>query len=92
MDIHGVAPPEAAVDDRAAAAALVHSKDDAVLPWEPNTGRAAALIDDAVVTLYDTVTWQGHQFMGHWSWIYVARNDPQHNGQHVWQWMAQQHR
>lgn len=48
---------------------LVHSKDDTVLPWEPNTGRAAALIDDAIVTLYDTVTWQGHQFMGHWSWI-----------------------
>ncbi|MBB1482596.1 prolyl oligopeptidase family serine peptidase [Tessaracoccus sp. MC1865] len=71
---------------------LVHSKDDTVLPWEPNSGRAAALIDDAIVTLYDTVTWQGHQFMGHWSWIYVARNDPQHNGQHIWQWMAQQHR
>lgn len=71
---------------------LVHSKDDTVLPWEPNTGRAAALIDDAIVTLYDTVTWQGHQFMGHWSWIYAARNDPQHNGQHLWQWMAEQHR
>ncbi|WP_353081707.1 prolyl oligopeptidase family serine peptidase [Tessaracoccus lapidicaptus] len=71
---------------------LVHSKDDTVLPWEPNTGRAAALIDDAIVTLYDTVTWQGHQFMGHWSWIYAARNNPQHNGQHLWQWMAEQHR
>lgn len=71
---------------------LVHSRDDTVLPWEPNTGRAAGLIDGSIVTLYDTVTWQGHQFMGHWSWIYVARNDPQHNGQHVWQWMAEQHR
>jgi hypothetical protein len=27
-------------------------------------------------------------YVGHWSWIYVARNDPQHHGQHIWQWMA----
>jgi dipeptidyl aminopeptidase/acylaminoacyl peptidase len=30
------------------------------------------------------------QFNGHWSWIYVARNDPTINGTHIWQWMADQ--
>jgi hypothetical protein len=42
------------------------------------------------VTLYDHVIWNGHQFAGHWSWIYVARNDPSKNGLHIWQWMAKQ--
>jgi hypothetical protein len=28
------------------------------------------------MTLCDHVVWNGHQFPGHWSWIYVARNDP----------------
>lgn len=27
----------------------------------------------------------------HWSWIYVAVNDPvNEDGQHIWQWMAEQ--
>lgn len=69
---------------------LVHSKDDTTLPWEPNTGRALALVPGAVATLYDHVIWDGHQFVGHWSWIYVAHNDPAINGRHVWQWMAAQ--
>jgi hypothetical protein len=42
------------------------------------------------MTLYDRVVWNGHQFPGHWSWIYVARNDPAINGTHIWQWMAAQ--
>ena len=42
------------------------------------------------MTLYDHVIWNGHQFNGHWSWIYVARNDPAINGTHIWQWMADQ--
>ena len=41
---------------------------------------------------YHHVIWNGHQFPGHWSWIYVARNDPSINGTHIWQWMAQQRR
>jgi hypothetical protein len=43
--------------------------------------------------LYDHVIWNGYQFNGHWSWIYVARNDPSlPDGTHIWQWMAQQRR
>jgi len=44
----------------------------------------------SIMTMYDTVTWDGHQFAGHWSWIYVARNDPRHRGTRIWQWMARQ--
>jgi hypothetical protein len=36
--------------------------------------------------------WNGHQFPGHWSWIYVARNDPGTDTTHIWQWIAQQRR
>ncbi|WP_433041622.1 hypothetical protein [Dactylosporangium sp. CS-033363] len=36
------------------------------------------------------MVWNGHQFPGHWSWIYVARNDPSISGIHIWQWMARQ--
>ena len=44
------------------------------------------------MTLYEHVIWNGHQFPGHWSWIYVARNDPSIDGTHIWQWMAEQRR
>jgi hypothetical protein len=44
------------------------------------------------MTLYDHVIWNGHQFPGHWSWIYVARNDPRIDGTRIWQWMARRRR
>ena len=69
---------------------FVHSKDDTTLPYEPNTIRASKLIDDSIVTLYDHVIWDGIQYPGHWSWIYVGHNDPQYKGQHLYQWMAAQ--
>ncbi len=71
---------------------LIHAQDDTVLPPAPHTGRAAALIDGAIVSLYDQVVWQGQQYFGHASWIYVAHNDPSHAGVRLWQWMAAQHR
>jgi predicted peptidase len=71
---------------------LVTSLDDPVVPPEPNTIHAHDLIPDSLVTLYDNVTWNGYQFNGHWSWIYVARNDPSIDGTHIWQWMADQQR
>jgi len=71
---------------------LVASRDDTTVPPEPNTIHAHDLIPGSNMTLYDNVIWNGHQFPGHWSWIYVARNDPSINGTHIWQWMAQQHR
>ena len=72
---------------------LVTSRDDTTVPPVPNTVHAHDLIPGSLLTLYDHVIWNGHQFPGHWSWIYVARNDPSlPDGTHIWQWMAQQRR
>jgi predicted peptidase len=71
---------------------LVTSRDDMTVPPEPNTIHAHDLIPGSLMTLYDHVIWNGHQFPGHWSWIYVARNDPSIDGTHIWQWMAEQRR
>ena len=67
---------------------LVASANDGTVPPAANTVHAAGVIPGAKLSLYDTVTWNGISYPGHWSWIYVGRNDPQINGQHVWQWMA----
>ena len=71
---------------------LVASRDDTTVPPQANTIHAHDLIPGSLMTLYDHVIWNGYQFPGHWSWIYVARNDPSINGTHIWQWMAQQRR
>jgi hypothetical protein len=68
---------------------LVTSLDDTVVSPGSNTIHAAGLIPGAEVTLYDHVIWNGHQFNGHWSCVYVGRNDPAlADGTHVWQWMS----
>jgi poly(3-hydroxybutyrate) depolymerase len=69
---------------------LVASLDDDTVPPQANTVHAHDLIPRSRVSLYDHVIRDGHQFPGHWSWIYVARNDPSDHGTHIWQWMAQQ--
>ncbi|MEV6797188.1 PHB depolymerase family esterase [Micromonospora rifamycinica] len=71
---------------------LVTSRDDDTVPPETNTVHAHHLIPGSLITLYDHVVWNGHQFPGHFSWIYVARNDPSLDGTHIWQWMARQRR
>jgi pimeloyl-ACP methyl ester carboxylesterase len=71
---------------------LVASRDDPTVPVEANTVHAHELIPGSRMTLYDHVVWNGHQFDGHWSWIYVARNDPSIHGTRIWQWMARQRR
>jgi poly(3-hydroxybutyrate) depolymerase len=71
---------------------LVASRDDPTVPPEANTVHAHDLIPGSLMTLYDHVIWNGYQFNGHWSWIYVARNDPSIDGTHIWQWMARQRR
>ncbi|BBH69855.1 hypothetical protein ACTI_65400 [Actinoplanes sp. OR16] len=72
---------------------LVTSLDDTTVPPEPNTIHAHSLIPGAEVTLYEHVIWNGHQFPGHWSWIYVARNDPAlPGGTRIWQWMSRRRR
>jgi predicted esterase len=69
---------------------LVASRDDDTVPPELNTVHAHDLIPGSLMSLYDHVIWNGYQFPGHWSWIYVARNDPSVAGTHMWQWMARQ--
>jgi predicted peptidase len=71
---------------------LVASRDDDTVDPQANSVHAHELIPRSSLTLYDHVIWDGHQFPGHWSWIYVARNDPSLRGTHVWQWMARQRR
>ncbi|RZT79282.1 putative peptidase [Micromonospora violae] len=71
---------------------LVTSRDDDTVPPATNTIHAHNLIPGSLVSLYDHVVWNGYQFPGHWSWIYVARNDPSRNGTHIWQWMARRRR
>jgi predicted peptidase len=71
---------------------LITSLDDTTVPPAPNTIHAHDLIPHSLITLYDHVVWNGHQFPGHWSWIYIARNDPSIDRTHIWQWMARQHR
>ena len=71
---------------------LVAAADDTTVDPVANTVRAHELIPDSLLSLYDDVTWDGHEFPGHWSWIYVARNDPSIDGTHIWQWMADQER
>jgi predicted peptidase len=70
---------------------LVQSKADTTLPPPVNSIRAHNLIKGSLLSLYDTVTYGGVTYNGHWSWIYVANNDPFLNGRHIWQWMAKQH-
>jgi pimeloyl-ACP methyl ester carboxylesterase len=67
---------------------LVCAKSDTTVPPVDNSEVAAALIPGAIFTEYDTVTLNGITYPGHWSWIYVARNDPNYRRKHVWQWMA----
>ena len=69
---------------------LVTSRDDDTVPPEPNTVHAHELIPGSLLSLYDQVVWNGYRFPGHWSWIYVARNDPRIAGTRIWQWMARQ--
>ncbi len=67
---------------------LVASLDDDTVDPQANTVHAHEVIPRSLATLYDHVVWDGHQFPGHWSWIYVARNAPAIGGVHIWQWMA----
>ena len=69
---------------------LVASLDDDTVDPQANTIHAHELIPRSKATLYEHVIWNGYQFPGHWSWIYVARNDPSSRGTHIWQWMARQ--
>ena len=67
---------------------MVHALNDTSVEPENTSDRLHALIPSSIYTVYDTVTVDGVNYPGHWSWIYVARNMPTHNGQSIFQWMA----
>lgn len=68
---------------------IAAANDDTINP-QANSVHAHELIDESILSLYDTVTWEGVDYPGHWSWIYAARNDPSHDGVSLWEWMAEQ--
>lgn len=67
---------------------LVAAANDTTLDPEDNTVHAHERIDGSIMSMYDSVTWDGNTFPGHWSWIYVARDDPHHDGASIWEWMS----
>ena len=70
---------------------VVQAKSDDVVPFETNGKHLAETVPGALLSAYDDVVWKGVEYPPHWSWIYVARNDPENaKGQHIWQWMAKQ--
>ena len=69
---------------------LVAAENDTTLDPQENTVRFHELIDGSIMSLYPDVVWEGVDYPGHFSWIYVARNDPQEQGVHLWEWMASQ--
>jgi predicted esterase len=71
---------------------LIASRDDTVVDPTANTVHAHDVVPGSLMTLYDHVIWNGHQFSGHSAWIYVGRNDPSVGGTHLWQWMARHRR
>ncbi|PJI84811.1 PHB depolymerase family esterase [Luteimicrobium subarcticum] len=72
---------------------FVQSRDDATVPYDRASVWAHDLLPGSQLTLYDTVTWDGQTYPGHWSWIYLAHDDPRTaQGVPVWTWMSQQHR
>jgi predicted peptidase len=69
---------------------IVQAANDTTLRPADNGLRAHALVPNSLMSYYDNVTWNGISYPGHWSWIYVARNDPKMDDQHIWEWMAAQ--
>lgn len=90
----GGSPEPLVSDDQLAAIStptwLIAAANDDTLDPQTNSVHAHELIDESILSLYDTVTWDGVDYPGHWSWIYAARNDPSHEGTSLWEWMAEQ--
>ncbi|GAA1487777.1 prolyl oligopeptidase family serine peptidase [Brachybacterium sacelli] len=76
--------------DIAAPTWLIASADDDTVDPQANTVHAHELIESSIMTLYDTVTWEGVRYPGHFSWIYAARNHPSLDGLSLWEWMSTQ--
>ncbi len=71
---------------------FVAAANDASVPAEQNSVAAHKLLPSSRLSLYPNVVWDGHEYNGHWAWIYVAHNDPVSDGVRLWNWMAAQRR
>lgn len=62
---------------------VIQAKDDTTVKYEESALRVYTLLKDkgAILTTYETG--------GHSSWIHTAKNEPENNGEHLWQWTAQ---
>lgn len=75
---------------------FIHAKNDPTIPYNKSSLWAYELLDDARITLYDDVVWDGVEYDGHWSWIYTARNAPSTtigdsaNERSLWEWISRQ--
>lgn len=69
---------------------FVAAANDTTLPPTQHAIPAHELVPGSILTIYPDVVWNGYSFNGHWSWIYVAHNDPVHDGVRLWNWMAAQ--
>ena len=63
---------------------VVQAIDDNTVKYDESALRVYNLLKDkgAILTTYKTG--------GHSSWIHTANNEPENNGEHVWQWTAKQ--
>lgn len=63
---------------------VIQAKDDTTVKYEESALRVYTLLKDkgAILTTYETG--------GHSSWIHTAKNEPENNGEHLWQWTAKQ--
>ena len=63
---------------------VIQAKDDTTVKYEESALRVYNLLKDkgAILTTYETG--------GHSSWIHTAKNEPENNGEHVWQWTSKQ--
>ncbi|WP_336922232.1 prolyl oligopeptidase family serine peptidase [Aquipuribacter sp. SD81] len=70
---------------------VVHAENDTTVPFGPNGQYIAEHVPGALLSAYPDVTYDGVTYPGHWSWIYVGRNDPTTaDGTRIWQWLAAQ--
>lgn len=72
---------------------IVYATNDPVVDPVANGQHMAQVIGNAQVSAYPRVVRDGHEYDGHWTWIYAARNDPKTaGGTSLWEWMADQRR
>lgn len=70
---------------------LIHSKDDPVIDYKPNTEWIKSLLPEAKTSLYENVVISGNKYNGHFTWIYAAKNLPVNaDGETLWEWTAKQ--